>query len=163
MEAAAAFLGVVGFALGSTKTLYATISGIRNGPELVRRTACTLAGMADILQHIQNQGPSLCQDAGIKKRMVEYSSSMDGFKDKLEKVKEVPQDKHFQRFWRSVRTHLKEDDLKCINEIVQWHMTELSVYIGIAERSAVCTVFEEVQFEHRVLRAQKALENVLYL
>ena len=131
MDVAAGTIGVVGFAIASTKSIYQIISGIRNAPENVARAARSLDEMAQTLQRIQDLGYSTGQHPDLLRMIQDYQSAITEFREKVEKVQCLPTDSRTQRFWRQVRTHLKETDLERIHRLVQEQLGRLSVQFNI--------------------------------
>ena len=134
MDVAAGTVGIVGFALSSTKTIYDTIVGIRNGPDIIQAVSKSLASTIEILHLLQGPEPPVNENSELNKKVQDYFSSVKAVGKKLEGVKNVPCDSRGHRFWRLVKTHLQEKEIRRVHELIRQWMTELSVYLAVEKR-----------------------------
>ena len=134
MEAAAALVGLVGFALASTKNLYQVISSIRNGPETVATMKTNLKEMTSILQLMEAQAQPGSSAEGLADLIKSYNSGIKQYEGKISKIQLIPTDTRSRRFWRQVKRHIQENDLDCIDKLLQQQMTKLSLHLNISER-----------------------------
>ena len=160
MNAAAGAVGIVGFALTTTKSIYQTVLSIRHAPDIVGRAARSLEEMTQVLEQIHSLDQCAQQNPDLVEIVQDYRDAIADARKKVHKVQSLPTDNRVKRFWRQVKTHLGETDLDRIHCIVQQQMARLSLHLNIlttrngvinAESLSKLNDLADAQKEHTVM------------
>lgn len=125
--------------LSITKSIYGVISGIKNGPDHIRRATESLHQFAAQLEHIQHlyrqdgDGGSF-EHAGLLSSVRSSVSDLNDFSSKLQKIQLVHGENVTIKTWKRLRTAVTEKDLDNIAITIAQHRTRISLHLDIISR-----------------------------
>lgn len=144
--AAANLLTLIGFTLQSLKTVYETTGSIRDGPPMLARL--TIAGKE--LETVLDQLSKLAHDSQPSQQSAEQDvwdalgqSIVRCRADVLLLEKDVAalgvvkSDRLIRKFWKRVRTSLKDKDFERMWSTSQSHVGALKLQLSIIQRSVL--------------------------
>lgn len=143
MEAAAAVIAVITVSLQSTKLVYQTVEGIRNGPAVVaelasrtRRLEGLLQQLLDLIHHSQHSIQT--QDQDVWKPLDHEISQCSGYlketADKLKGLDSSLPSHGIGKTWRRIKGSLKDKDLELMSERMQNYIAMLNMQLNIINR-----------------------------
>lgn len=118
MDSAGSLVALIGFALSSTKTIYDTVSGIRQGPRVVNEAAQSPQNALNPLESIKADDFAGLP-ADLEETLQGYQNSLEAFQVKVEKLRSLPSDGAIRRSWKRLKTVLKEKDLESLHQTTQ--------------------------------------------
>ena len=118
MEAAAATVALIGFALTSTKTAYENVRGIHDGPQIVAEAMESLREAMTSLNGLEHDVSSSAP-AELRRAVKRYRLSLDLFQSKILKIRSLPTDGTLRRSWKRIEAVLKEKDLRHLHQAAQ--------------------------------------------
>ena len=141
MEAVSAGAGVLTFitvALGSTKTIYETVSGVKNAPQEVESLATAVKNLQLVLTQLSNCPAVRLADADtdlepILGSIKTCSEDVSRYESELAKVRISPQDKKVGRAWKKLKTVLQEKDFQRMRVQVTHHVSVLGTNLSILQ------------------------------
>ena len=107
MEAAAAIVALIGFALSSTKTTYENIRGILDGPRIVAEAAESLSEAITSLSSLERDVSS-GTPAELRQALDRYRHTLDSFQSKILKIQSLRTEGTLRRSWKRVQAVLQE-------------------------------------------------------
>ena len=132
----ASILALVGFALQSTKTIYQTISGIKNGPEQVQQLASAVHNLQLVLTQISTcravklVGPET--NLKVITDLIEAChKNVSRYENELTKVQISLNDKKAGKAWKKIKTVLQENDLRRMWTEVNNHVAALGLQLNL--------------------------------
>ena len=138
MDGATSFIGVVGFALASTKVVYQTVTGVRDAPEIAAQTSSRLQAMSNILEELKLHNQPL--SPSVLNIVQQYYGEIKKYSDNLERRQLLPTDNIVRRILKRTKIHLQVDDLDRIRQLTHHRLAELQAHLSIIERY-VCLEF----------------------
>lgn len=125
-----------------TKTICDTISAIRNGPDLVRKTAESVLQFHGLLERIQqlhahNNHPidsTSIEYAGLVNAVKASVVDVHDFAAKLQSLQLTHGQKVAGRVWNRLKTVVSEKDLEAITTKISRHNGNISTHLEVINR-----------------------------
>ena len=114
MEATASIVALVAFAFSSTKAIYETVSGVRDGPQVVVRAAQSLQNALNLLETIKNEDQQYLPEH-FRKTLQDYGTHLTLFQEKINKLGNQRTDSSIRRSWKRFKTVLQTKDLHSLH------------------------------------------------
>ncbi len=130
--AGASVLAFVTLAIQSTKAISVVLSGIKDAPDNVRRTAQTIFTLQYALEQLA-QGQQVPQ--GLESQVKACSDDLAAFSTTLGKLQTLPADGRGRRAWKRVKAVLDEKTLDNMVAIMAAHSSALGLSIQSAQMS----------------------------
>jgi hypothetical protein len=135
VSAGASVLAIIGVGRKAAKAVHTVFSGLKDGPENVRHASTNVQGLISALERL-----SECRvleddgDGPLSKRMLACVDDVEAFAAKLEKLTISDTERRRGKYWKKLRTILKEKDLDDMNRIVLSHTTALNLELNALQR-----------------------------
>ncbi|MCJ1377452.1 hypothetical protein MMC17_000547 [Xylographa soralifera] len=141
LSGAASVTAIVTTAFQSIKVIHDVVSGIRNGPDQIRRLAEFVEDLRGILNQLRDQNND---DAGLVKAIKNCAEDLEAFKIKLTKLK-TPGDTKVHIAWTRVVMLLKKEEFIEMQTTLQRHCTGLSLSLITMQRALGIQQFNSVE------------------
>ena len=128
VSGAASVITVVGMALTSVKIMHETISKVRDGPNIVVRTALALEDLQKLLERIRGMNARLpSSNTDLQGLIQRCATGLKAFEKKIGGLRILPTDKRSGKAWKRVKTVLKQDDFQQMWEMINQQIRALNL------------------------------------
>lgn len=139
ISSGASITAIVAVALQSTKVIYNTITGIRDGPREIRQLASALDDLHHILKQLEEINTEIESTTAyglseLKRLIGECSKDLDDFELQLEKLQEKPNEKNLGKTWKRVKTVLRKEDFRKMWDVIHHHIPILKTQLSLFGR-----------------------------
>ena len=135
MEVAANITTFVLVGLKSAKAIKEIISGIKDGPGNVRRTAAAVGGLVSTLlllsecRALDERGSK-----ALEERLLACVDDLEDFDKHLREFTIEESETRRGRYWKRIKAFLSEKRLEQFCDIVTQHTTALDLQLGVLQR-----------------------------
>ena len=138
MEAGASVLTFIAVALQSTKTIYETVSNIKNGPQQVESLASAVQTLQSVLTQLSNCRAVKSTDPETDLKVIlslieSCKEDVSRYERELRKVRVSPDDKKTGKAWKKFKTILQEKDFQRMWLGVTHHVSALGVQLNVLQ------------------------------
>ncbi len=132
VSGAAAVIGVVAFALSSTRGVYNFVSGIQKGSKIVKPLLSNLQSLLKVLEEIKKRTDDFYSVPDLKEMVDRCAKDLESLKLELGKLYTIDANRT-TKLWRNIKTTVKERDLERMSALVNQHIATLSIRIQMIE------------------------------
>lgn len=136
---AASIIAVTTIALQSTKAVYATVNGIKNGPQEVNDLASAVKHLSHILEQVAeiSKGFSDMDETdlyGLEKAMEECAQSLAEFRKQVKKLDVLPDERKLEKVKKRVKCVIQKGDLRRMWETVNHYINLFGTHLSLIGR-----------------------------
>ncbi|MCJ1396513.1 hypothetical protein MMC18_009404 [Xylographa bjoerkii] len=153
LSGAASVTAIVAIAFQSVQVIHDVVSGIRNGPDQIRRLAESVEDLRGILEQLRDLNDN---DTGLLQAIKNCTGDLEGFKIKLRKLK-TPGETKVRMTWGRVVMILKKEEFHKIQTVLQSHCTGLSLRLNTMQRAL--GIQQKIQFDSMDAMIQGSLHT----
>ncbi len=136
LSVAASNIAVTTIALQSTKAVYATVNGIKNGPKevndlvsAVKHSSHILEQVAEIISDIDGTGLS-----GLERAMEECAQSLADFRNQVKDLDVLPDERKLGKVWKRVNSVIQKEDFRRMSKTMNHYVNIFGTHLSLIGR-----------------------------
>ena len=135
-------IAVTTIALQSSKAVYATINGFKNGRKEVKNLASALNCLSHILEQVTEisntfSGMDGTDITGLEQVMKECARNLADFRKQVEKLGVSSDERKIGKAWKRVKTVMQEEDFRKMRVTVDYFINVFGTHLSLIGRQAV--------------------------
>ncbi|CAI4212638.1 unnamed protein product [Parascedosporium putredinis] len=150
---AVAFLGV---GIHAARALHAILSGIKDGPENVKRASDSVWGLVPILEDLARRR-ALGQDgkAVLERRLLMCVEDLEGFASKIDRISLSDSERRRGKYWKKVRMVFSEKALATMCAVTSGHVAAINLQLNVMSSDAVFAMPDQLNEIKQAVLAQR--------
>lgn len=137
--AGASIIAITTVALQSSRAVYETISGIKNGPDEVKELASEVQQLCHLLRQVTEISSKMDDRDAISISELQTvigqcRQNLDGFQKQFDKLKVSSNDRRLSKAWKRVKLVVKKEDFQRMWRTVSHYVNILGRHLDLIGR-----------------------------